>query len=303
MTITSGKPIGEAGSDADDSRRMCFGQGKAFVYQPEDQQDTIVTEWPNGVIDRHDLKAKQRSRRWPDGTTETRDEDDPVDYPTWPQPATLPAPATASSTSTAQARAAGRPMPKLTIVIGANGAGKSTWCDRHRDELPANFYDADSIAKGLGDWNSADKQRQAREVVDKAVEEHLTARTHFGFESTYSGSSRPRIVRRAKAAGYEVAAIFLGTTRPEINIDRVKARVAAGTGHDVPESEIRRRWTAAQENLVDTCHAIDVIELIDNSGRTRRPQRLREEQHAAAAADGPRWAVEMQARIEERERR
>ena len=59
-------------------------------------------------------------------------------------------------------------MPKLTIVIGANGAGKSTWCDRNRKErLPTDFYNADSIAKGLGDWNSPRKQQAARELVDQ----------------------------------------------------------------------------------------------------------------------------------------
>ena len=64
-------------------------------------------------------------------------------------------------------------MPKLTIVIGANGAGKSTWCDRNRKErLPTDFYNADSIAKGLGDWNSPRKQQAARELVDQTIEEH-----------------------------------------------------------------------------------------------------------------------------------
>ena len=42
----------------------------------------------------------------------------------------------------------GRPI--LTVVIGANGAGKSTWCREHPDNLPDDFYDADSIAQGLG---------------------------------------------------------------------------------------------------------------------------------------------------------
>ena len=44
--------------------------------------------------------------------------------------------------------------PRLTIVLGTNGAGKSTWCSEHEDELPTAFYDADSIANGLGDWNT-----------------------------------------------------------------------------------------------------------------------------------------------------
>lgn len=192
-------------------------------------------------------------------------------------------------------------MPKLTIVIGANGAGKSTWCDQHRADLPGSFYNADSIARGLGDWNSAEKQREARELVDRAIEDHLNARSDFGFESTYSGRSRPSIVRRAKALGYEVAAVFVGTRRPEINIDRIKARVADRTGHDVPNTEVRRRWTAAQENLVRTSNAIDDIQLIDNSqGPARRVATIPGEQGAESAPDAPGWAADLTRRIERR---
>ena len=40
--------------------------------------------------------------------------------------------------------------PRLTVVIGANGAGKTTWARKHRETLPKPFYNADSIAEGLG---------------------------------------------------------------------------------------------------------------------------------------------------------
>ena len=168
-------------------------------------------------------------------------------------------------------------MPTLTIVIGGNGAGKSTWCRNHRGELPRDFYDADSIAAGLGDWNSSVKQREARELVDRAIREHLDRGESFGFESTYSGRSRPRLVERAKAAGYAIRAVFVGTRRPEINVYRVRSRVANNTGHDVVETEIRRRWTAAQDNLVRTARALARIDLLDNSDRrTRQVVRIQE---------------------------
>lgn len=87
--------------------------------------------------------------------------------------------------------------PRLTIVIGTNGAGKSTWCSKHEDELPAAFYDADSIANSLGDWNDPRDQIQAARRVNGAIRDHLARRESFGFESTYSGRSRPRLVERA----------------------------------------------------------------------------------------------------------
>ena len=144
------------------------------------------------------------------------------------------------------------PAPRFVIVIGANGAGKSTWCRAHPEELPSNFYDADSIAQGLGSYNDPALQLEARALVDERIDRHLERNESFGFESTYSGASRPRIARHAHELGYATYAIFVGTRDPSINIDRVAARVRARTGHHVPESEIQRRWTAAQNNLIKT---------------------------------------------------
>ena len=155
--------------------------------------------------------------------------------------------------------------PRLVVVIGANGAGKSTWCRDNRGDLPANFYDADSIAQGLGSYDDPIRQREARAIVDAHIERHLKRREPFGFESTYSGKSRPRIVERAAEEGYDTYAVFIGTTSPRVNVQRVRARVAARTGHHVPQSEIHRRWHAAQENLVHTAGRFNRIRIIDNS--------------------------------------
>lgn len=157
------------------------------------------------------------------------------------------------------------PTPRFVIVIGANGAGKSTWCRSYRDALPPNFYDADSIAQDLGSYDDHALQLKARTLVDAAIDRHLKQSESFGFESTYSGASRPRIARRAHELGYATYAIFIGTRDPAINIDRVAARVRARTGHHVSESEIRRRWTAAQDNLVETASVFDRIRILDNS--------------------------------------
>ena len=46
---------------------------------------------------------------------------------------------------------------------------------------------------------------------------------------------------------------------------RVECRVAAQTGHSVPESEIRRRWKASQDNFVRTANSFNPVRLLDNS--------------------------------------
>ena len=93
------------------------------------------------------------------------------------------------------------PKPQLTVVVAANGSGKTTWAQQSRAFLPKPFYNADSIAEGLGDPNNTTLQEQARRIVDQAIEDDLVRQRSFGFESTYSGRSRPNIVIRAKQLG------------------------------------------------------------------------------------------------------
>lgn len=189
-------------------------------------------------------------------------------------------------------------MPKLKVVIGANGAGKSTWCRAHRSELPRPFYNADSIAEGLGDWNSTDLQREARKLVDKKIEERLKNNEDFGFESTYSGKSRPNIIRKAAAQGYSIHAVFIGTSRPETNIERVKNRVAANTGHDVPEGEVKRRWVSAQNNLTETAEYFNTIEIIDNDEKARTVGVLNRERSERPTDHTPKWASALRQQME-----
>lgn len=186
--------------------------------------------------------------------------------------------------------------PKLVVVIGANGAGKTTWAQRHRIRLPLNFYNADSIAEGLGDANSPERQARARALVDQEIAERLRLDESFGFESTWSGASRPAIVRDASARGYETHAVFLGTAHPEINIARVRRRVLEG-GHYVPESEIVRRWTRAFENLLATWDVFDEIDVLDSTDGTMRLVAGKSGTRTQTAEAGlPEWARPIAAR-------
>ena len=180
--------------------------------------------------------------------------------------------------------------PVLAVVIGANGAGKTTWARANRDLLPSPFYNADSIAEGLGDANSVELQIRARALVDREIAERLANGDDFGFESTWSGASRPAIVRDAANRGYYTRAVFLGTNAPEINIERVRRRVLEG-GHDIPENEIRRRWNQAFENLLGMWEVIETIHVMDSSrDRVQLIAEKRDGETSTLAPGLPTWA-------------
>ena len=187
--------------------------------------------------------------------------------------------------------------PRLVVIIGANGAGKTTWGRHHRSRLPLEFYNADAIADGLGDANSPELQIRARALMDEQVAERLRLGDSFGFESTWSGRSRPAIVRDASARGYEAHGIFLGTANAGLNIARVHRRVLEG-GHRVPESEIVRRWTAAFENLLTMWDVFDHIFVLDSSSETVRLVASKKKGRIRAAkAALPVWANALAERI------
>lgn len=188
--------------------------------------------------------------------------------------------------------------PELLLVVGANGAGKSTYCRYFSERLPDPFFDADQIAQELGDYNSPTLQRRAALIVARGVSNCLNEKRSFGIETTYSGSSPLKLVRKARDQGYRTQVIFIGTHSPRINVSRVRRRVADRVGHDVADSEIHRRWTACQENLVRTAKFFEHIRLLDNShdrwieagelvaGRVRR-----------VAPEGVTWAENLLCRI------
>ena len=85
--------------------------------------------------------------------------------------------------------------PELLVVIGANGAGKTTWARKNRDLLPQPFYNADSIAEGLGDANSTDLQTG---VIGRFVP-RITVTTKNDLRSMWWRFSKLLFLRRRSA--------------------------------------------------------------------------------------------------------
>jgi predicted ABC-type ATPase len=68
----------------------------------------------------------------------------------------------------------------------------------------------------------------------------------------------------ARARGFEIVLIYIGTERVEINLGRIRDRVLAG-GHDVPEEDVRRRFQRSFANLPEAISQADHTILFDNS--------------------------------------
>ena len=158
-------------------------------------------------------------------------------------------------------------MPKLFIIAGCNGSGKTTASYTLLPDLLNcdEYVNSDEIAKGLSPFNPALASIKASKLMAERITELLEKRATFGIETTLATRSLARVVTRAQAAGYRVTLVFFWLQMPELAIQRVKLRVASG-GHSVPEETILRRYGAGIDNFfriyVPVC---DYWMLIDNS--------------------------------------
>jgi len=157
-------------------------------------------------------------------------------------------------------------VPTFTLVAGANGCGKTTltkWAREVFQEAPV--LDPDTITRSLQTTgtNSGSVIDAGREVLSMA-ERLLNAGQSFAVETTLSGNTYLRMMIRAKELGYIVVLIYIGTTRVEINMQRVRFRVVKG-GHDVPEVDQRRRYLRSLTNAAKALTIADEAVILDNS--------------------------------------
>ena len=160
--------------------------------------------------------------------------------------------------------------PVFTIVMGCNGAGKSAWKRANQDRLPERYFDKDSIADGIGGWDTADARERTDAYVNAEIDKALDERRNFGIESTYSGRPGRALVERALEAGYRIEGVYIGTRTPDINNKRIKYRVEHQTGHWIDPRQIPDRYRHSLHNLRQTAHRFDELTIVDNSAESPR---------------------------------
>jgi len=154
------------------------------------------------------------------------------------------------------------------IIAGPNGAGKTTFA---RAWLPYEpgcplFINADLIAAGLSPFDPDAAAFRAGRLMLEEIDRNAAAGISFAFETTLSGHTYTRRIRKWRAAGFVVKLFFLSLRNPEEAIARVAFRVQQG-GHDVPAEVIRRRFASGMKNFMDVYrHEVDYWRLFDNSG-------------------------------------
>ena len=92
---------------------------------------------------------------------------------------------------------------------------------------------SDLIAAGLSPLAPEDQAIAATRLFLKEIENHIHARRDFAFETTLSGRTYLRLIRRLRGQGWRVELLYLALPSAEIAQLRVAERVAH-RGHSIP---------------------------------------------------------------------
>jgi predicted ABC-type ATPase len=162
----------------------------------------------------------------------------------------------------------GRRAPRLYVLAGTNGAGKSSIAGAMLLRQRVEYFNPDEAARRILAANPGISQTQAnsaawhegRRLLERAIAERLD----FAFETTLGGRTITDLLERAASRGFEVRIWYVGLNGPELHIARVRARVAKG-GHDIPEPRIRERYDASRLNLIRLLPSLSELWVYDNS--------------------------------------
>jgi len=156
---------------------------------------------------------------------------------------------------------------QLIVVGGPNGAGKTTFAEKYVALNDALYLAADKIAFELSPVNPLDARIEAAAEFMRRFDEALNSVDSIVIESTLSGKTLQHRIRNAKNLGFQVTIVFVFLESSDACVDRVAERFKKG-GHDVPESDIRRRFGRALVNFWGIYRDLSDHWLVtNNSGR------------------------------------
>ena len=160
--------------------------------------------------------------------------------------------------------------PTCWIIAGPNGAGKTTFALEYLPQVVGctHFINADLIAAGLSPLAPERELLAASRLFLQEIEERITAREDFAFETTLAGRTYLHLIKRLHTAGWKLVLFYLALPSIEMSKYRVAERVAHG-GHSIPSKDIERRFSRSLNNLLNEfSHRVDSCTCFMNDGES-----------------------------------
>jgi predicted ABC-type ATPase len=183
--------------------------------------------------------------------------------------------------------------PRLGIVAGPNGSGKTSFYEQVlRLQFP-RWVNADEIGRTLIEAAGSKRDLAAARLAEEQRESWLAERVTFAFETVFSRTEHwIEFLRRAKGFGYRLQLFFICTSDPVMNAARVQTRMGRG-GHAVSLDKVVARYPGSIRTALEARRIVDELWLYDNTQWDYTPLLLgwwEEQQPRHVAESIPRWA-------------
>jgi len=160
------------------------------------------------------------------------------------------------------------PPPRIFVLAGVNGAGKSSIGGAAFRQFGSDYYNPDEAARALMATNrtitQADANSEAWLRGVRLLKRAIDQRFNFAFETTLGGNTIPCLLAQAASQDIEIYVWYVGLSTPELHIERVRSRVHRG-GHHIPDQDIRRRYDHSRLNLIELLPRLTALRVYDNS--------------------------------------
>lgn len=158
---------------------------------------------------------------------------------------------------------------KVIMIAGPNGAGKTTFAQTFlaAEAQCPHFINADMIALGLTSMSPQAAALRAGRLMLEEIRDCIDQGGSFAIETTLSGLSYQKQIRKWQRHGYHVTLFFLSLPTADMAVARVAERVTQG-GHNIEEPVIRRRFEAGRYNFEHHYRTmVNAWALYDNSAK------------------------------------
>jgi cytidylate kinase len=159
----------------------------------------------------------------------------------------------------------------LWIVAGPNGSGKtSIYQDADIEEFGGSVWiiNPDALAariRNVEKLSAEDANLEAVKRIQTWLEASVRAHQTVGVETVLSTPKYRELVLAAKSRGFEIRLIYVLLKSAELQMERIRLRVAKG-GHDVPVDKIVGRRGRSLAQLPWFLNQADWAWIYDNSG-------------------------------------
>lgn len=159
-------------------------------------------------------------------------------------------------------------QPRIYVLAGVNGAGKSSISGAAFRQSGADYYNPDEAARALMAANptltQADANSAAWHEGVKLLKRAIAQRKDFAFETTLGANTIPRLLAQAASQGIDIYIWYVGLSSAELHIERVQVRFRRG-GHDIAAELIHRRFEHSRLNLIELMPHLTALRVYDNS--------------------------------------